>query len=173
MVLWEILVFYPVAHWVWGGGFLSQMPVLDFAGGIVIHTTAGSSSLVIAYFLGKRKNFSKYGGEFPPSDMTFAAIGASLLYAGWYGFNGGSAFGAGVLSTIAIMNTTFAAASSLLTWATLSYISHRKNRFHSFDKWRNCWIGRNHSRIRIHSRMERNDDWNNNWNCVLVCNQII
>lgn len=121
-VLWEILVFYPVAHWIWGGGWLSKMGVLDFAGGIVIHTTAGTSSLVVALFMGRRRDFDKYNGEFPPSNLPLAALGASLLWMGWFGFNAGSALTSGSLATSAVVSTQIGGASSALVWILLSWI---------------------------------------------------
>ena len=83
LFFWEIFVYYPVAHWIWGGGWLSKFKVLDFAGGIVIHTTSGSSALLLSYFVGKRIKFEKYKGEFPPSNLAIAAIGGAFLFSGW------------------------------------------------------------------------------------------
>ena len=81
----EILIYYPVAHWVWGMGWLGKMGVLDFAGGIVLHTTAGSSALVIALLLGPRHDFKETHGHYLPSNIPLAAIGTGMLWAGWFG----------------------------------------------------------------------------------------
>eukprot|EP01132_Coremiostelium_polycephalum_P004192 gene4192-5247_t len=123
-VFWEILVFYPVAHWIWGGGWLNQMkqPVLDFAGGIVIHTSAGVGALVIALYIGKRKDFEKYGGEFPPSNIPLAALGAALLWMGWFGFNAGSALAAGPIATSAVVSTQIGGSFSAIVWVILSWL---------------------------------------------------
>jgi len=132
MVLWETVVYYPVAHWIWGNGWLSNpknnpsgIIVLDFAGGIVIHMTAGITSFLMGVFLGKRRNYAKHKGAFPYSDLTTAAIGVGLLFPGWYGFNGGSAFCAGALSSNALLNTSFGAAGSMLIWVGFSFFDNR------------------------------------------------
>ena len=87
---------------IWGGGWLGKWGVLDFAGGIVIHTSAGIGSLVSALYLGRRKHFFDFMGEFPPSNLPLAATGAALLWIGWFGFNGGSALASGPLAVSAI-----------------------------------------------------------------------
>jgi Amt family ammonium transporter len=101
IVLWQITVYYPLAHWIWGGGFLTGI-VYDFAGGIVIHTSAGIGSLVTAVYLGRRKHYFDFMGEFPPSNLPLAATGAALLWIGWFGFNGGSALASGSVAVSAI-----------------------------------------------------------------------
>ncbi|EGC31727.1 ammonium transport protein A [Dictyostelium purpureum] len=121
-IFWEILVFYPVAHWIWGGGWLSKFPVLDFAGGIVIHTSAGVSALVVALYVGKRKEFEKYGGEFPPSNLPLAVIGAALLWMGWFGFNAGSALAAGDVAASAVASTQIGGSFSAIVWIALSWL---------------------------------------------------
>jgi len=121
-LLWEVLVYYPIAHWIWGGGWLEQMGAQDFAGGIVIHTTAGVGALILAILLGRRKDFDKYHGEFPPSNVPLAALGAALLWMGWFGFNGGSALTSGSLATSAIASTQIAACSSGCVWLAASWI---------------------------------------------------
>ncbi|CUG88418.1 ammonium transporter, putative [Bodo saltans] len=109
-VLWEILIYYPVAHWIWGpGGWLAKMGVQDFAGGIVIHTTAGVSSLVAVLMLGQRRDFHKHHGEAPYSSLPLTSIGATMLWTGWFGFNGGSALQAGQSAVHAVMNSQTAA----------------------------------------------------------------
>ncbi|GAM24906.1 hypothetical protein SAMD00019534_080810, partial [Acytostelium subglobosum LB1] len=121
-ILWEIIVFYPVAHWIWGDGWMKRMGVLDFAGGIVIHTTAGVSGTVIALYVGKRKDFVKYGGEFPPSNIPLAALGAALLWMGWFGFNAGSALAAGSIATSAVASTQIGGSFSGIVWIILSWL---------------------------------------------------
>eukprot|EP01133_Synstelium_polycarpum_P013075 gene13075-15379_t len=121
-IFWEIIVFYPVAHWIWGGGWLQNMGVLDFAGGIVIHTSAGVGGLVAALYLGRRKDFEKYGGEFPPSNIPLAALGAALLWMGWFGFNAGSALAAGSVATSAVVSTQIGGSFSAIVWIILSWL---------------------------------------------------
>jgi len=115
------LVYYPVAHWMWGGGWLDQMGALDFAGGIVIHTTAGVGAFVLSIMLGRRRDFDKYHGEFPPSNLPMAALGAALLWMGWFGFNGGSALTSGSLATSALASTQIAACTSGCVWLAASW----------------------------------------------------
>jgi Amt family ammonium transporter len=115
-LMWELFIYYPVAHWIWGGGWLAQQGVLDFAGGITIHTTAGISGVVICVLLGKRKGFSRNHGEFPPSNMLAACLGAMLLWIGWFGFNAGSALSAGRSAVAAIVSTHIAASASAAVW---------------------------------------------------------
>jgi len=121
-VFWEIIVFYPVAHWIWGGGWLARMGIQDFAGGIVIHTSAGVGGLVCALYLGKRSGFEKYGGEFPPSNIPLAALGAALLWMGWFGFNAGSALAAGDVATSAVASTQIGGSFSAIVWIVLSWL---------------------------------------------------
>eukprot|EP00286_Rhodomonas_abbreviata_P014524 CAMPEP_0181328724 /NCGR_PEP_ID=MMETSP1101-20121128/22894_1 /TAXON_ID=46948 /ORGANISM="Rhodomonas abbreviata, Strain Caron Lab Isolate" /LENGTH=486 /DNA_ID=CAMNT_0023437683 /DNA_START=168 /DNA_END=1628 /DNA_ORIENTATION=+ len=124
-ILWEIVVYYPVCHWIWGGGFLAQMGVLDFAGGIVIHTSAGAGALVAAVYCGRRKDFYDYMGECPPSNLPLAASGAALLWMGWFGFNGGSALAAGTLAVSAVVSTHVGGCCSAVVWLLLSMKQHR------------------------------------------------
>ena len=113
-LLWSLLVYVPVARSVWGGGWLSGLGTLDFAGGIVVHTTAGVAALVIALMLGKRKGFDKT--LLPPHSPALTMVGAGLLWVGWFGFNGGSALAAGDDAATAILNTHLAASAAALTW---------------------------------------------------------
>jgi len=125
-VLWEILVYYPLAHWIWGGGWLAtHFEVLDFAGGIVIHTSAGVGGLVSALVLGRRKDFELYRGDFPPSNLPLAAIGAAFLWMGWFGFNAGSALSAGSVATSTIVSTQVAASLCGCIWMILSIIRNK------------------------------------------------
>lgn len=112
--LWSLAVYVPVAHWVWGvGGWIRDFGGLDFAGGMVVHMTAGFSALALALALGRRKDF---GAAHKPYDVGYVAIGTGLLYFGWLGFNGGSALGANGLAAQAVANTTFAGAAAFATW---------------------------------------------------------
>lgn len=120
--LWGLVVYAPVAHWVWGGGWLSsQFGVLDFAGGIVVHTTAGVSALVIALLLGKRDGFPTK--LMLPHAPVLTMIGAALLWVGWFGFNGGSAFAATDDASTAILNTHVAASTAALVWLLVERLS--------------------------------------------------
>lgn len=116
-ILWTLLVYVPVAHSVWGGGWLSGLGTMDFAGGIVVHTTAGIAALVVALMLGERRGFNKT--LLPPHSPTLTMVGAGLLWVGWYGFNGGSALAASDDAASAILNTHLAACSAALVWILL------------------------------------------------------
>ena len=114
LALWSLLVYSPVAHWVWGGGFMKGWGVLDFAGGTVVHINAGVAGLVGAIVLGKRRG---YGTEnMAPYNLSLSVIGASLLWVGWFGFNGGSAAASGANAGLAIAVTQIAAAAAALAW---------------------------------------------------------
>jgi len=115
IALWTIVVYLPAAHWIWGGGFLAKLGVVDFAGGIVIHTAAGFSALATAKYLGKRK--SQQGDpESNPASMPLVALGAGLLWFGWFGFNAGGAYAADALAAYAFTNTMLAGAAAMLVW---------------------------------------------------------
>jgi Amt family ammonium transporter len=101
------------------------MGALDFAGGIVIHTTAGVGSLIIALMMGQRKDFDKYHGEFPPSNLPMAAMGAALLWMGWFGFNAGSALTSGSLAVSAVASTQIAACCAAMVWLSLSWLKNK------------------------------------------------
>src|SRR6059036_1958837 len=118
LVLWSTLVYAPLAHWVWGaGGWLQKMGALDFAGGTVVHISAGVSALVAARFLGPRRDFRRV--PLSPHNVPLVLIGAGLLWFGWFGFNAGSALAANALAGLAFVNTNTAAAAAVLTWALL------------------------------------------------------
>jgi Amt family ammonium transporter len=121
---WLIFVYVPIAHWVWGGGFLARAGVLDFAGGTVVHLNAGVAGLVAAYVIGKRHG---YGSDnFAPYDLSLAVIGMGLLWVGWFGFNGGSALGANARAAFAIIATHLAASTGALTWMFLEWWTRGK-----------------------------------------------
>lgn len=115
VAVWTILVYAPAAHWIWGGGFLARLGAVDFAGGIAIHTTAGFSALVTAAYLGKRK-LAPGETESEPASLPMVALGAGLLWFGWFGFNAGGAYAADALSAYAFTNTMLAGAIAMLVW---------------------------------------------------------
>ena len=117
--LWLLLVYTPVCHWIWGGGWLQQRGVMDFAGGLVVHATAGVSSLLIAAFLGPRDGFPH--DLRPPHNPGMTMIGAGMLWVGWFGFNGGSALAANGAAGMAIVATHLSAATAGLVWAALEW----------------------------------------------------
>ncbi|WP_031337442.1 ammonium transporter [Rhodopseudomonas sp. B29] len=123
-ILWFVFVYVPLAHWIWGGGFLGAMGVLDFAGGLVVHLSAGTGGLVAALVIGRRHG---YGMEnLSPFDLSLAVIGTGLLWVGWFGFNGGSALAADSRAVFAITATHLAACSGALTWGAIEWASRRK-----------------------------------------------
>jgi Amt family ammonium transporter len=122
--LWSLLIYSPICHWVWGGGFLGAAGVLDFAGGAVVHVNSGVAGLVCAIFLGRRKG---YGSEpILAHNPVLTMIGASLLLVGWIGFNAGSAGAANELMGVALLNTVLAAAAAALTWKIIELIEKKK-----------------------------------------------
>jgi Amt family ammonium transporter len=124
-VLWFILVYCPVAHWVWGsGGWLAKLGVLDFAGGTAVHINAGVSALALAMLLGPRRGYGK-GLSVSPHNVPYIVIGTGILWFGWFGFNGGSAVTSGGLAANAFVATNIAAAAAALTWMFLSWFYHR------------------------------------------------
>lgn len=123
-ILWTTLVYDPLAHWVWGGGWLMKLGALDFAGGTVVHVSSGVSALVAAMVVGRRSGYPER--SFPPHNLTLTVIGASLLWFGWFGFNAGSALGAGGLAASAFSTTHTGAATAGMTWAFLEWIYRGK-----------------------------------------------
>jgi Amt family ammonium transporter len=124
MILWQIIVYAPIAHWVWGGGFLGGMGVLDFAGGTVVHINAGIAGLVTALYLGKRTG---YGTEnMAPHNLVYSLTGAALLWVGWFGFNAGSAVAANGRAGMAMAVTQIATATAALAWMLAEWLVHKK-----------------------------------------------
>lgn len=115
IIFWTILVYLPAAHWIWGGGFLAKLGVVDFAGGIVIHVSAGFSALAAAKYLGKRK-FEPGEAASQPASLPLVAIGAGLLWFGWFGFNAGGAYAANALAAYAFTNTMLSGSIAMLVW---------------------------------------------------------
>ena len=123
-LLWATIVYVPMAHWVWGvGGILRELGALDFAGGTVVHISAGMAALAAALVMGRRK---KYPDTSPPHNLPFAILGAALLWFGWFGFNAGSALGANGLSVSAFVATHMAAATAAVAWAAVEWIRSRR-----------------------------------------------
>ncbi len=122
--LWLILVYMPICHWIWGGGWLADLGVMDFAGGIVIHVNAGVAALVTALVIGKRKGFPTT--PMPPHNMTMTMTGAGMLWVGWYGFNAGSALAADGSAGMAMLVTHIAASAASLTWMFIEWLRFGK-----------------------------------------------
>ena len=122
--LWSIVVYAPIAHWVWGGGFLGDAGVLDFAGGTVVHINSGVAALVAALVLGKRIGYGR--DNLAPHNLTYTIIGASLLWFGWFGFNAGSAVAADGAAGMAMAVTQIAAAAAAMIWMFAEWIGHGK-----------------------------------------------
>jgi Amt family ammonium transporter len=122
--LWLLLVYVPLAHWVWGGGFLGAYGVIDFAGGTVVHLNAGIAGLVAAYVVGARRGYGT--DNLAPFDLALAVIGTGLLWVGWFGFNGGSALGANSRAAMAIVATHLAASTGAFTWMVLEWWTRGK-----------------------------------------------
>ena len=125
LILWMILVYYPVAHWVWGGGFLADLGFVDYAGGAVIHITAGFGCVSGVYFLGERAEKNEKG----PFNLGLVTVGAGLLLFGWFGFNAGGSLAAADTATIVIANTGVASAFGMITWSILHYLHHKRASF--------------------------------------------
>jgi Amt family ammonium transporter len=129
LTLWSLLVYCPMAHMIWGvGGLLNiaggRWPVLDFAGGTVVHISSGIAALVTAIYLGKRAGYPEQ--DMPPHSMVLSFIGAAMLWVGWFGFNAGSALNAGPLATSAFVNTQFAAAAAAIGWVVMEWLQNGK-----------------------------------------------
>lgn len=124
ITLWSLLVYAPVAHWVWGGGALAKLGALDFAGGTVVHVNAGVAALVAALVLGPRKDHARQA--ILPHNVPFTLLGAGLLWFGWFGFNGGSALAANGTAALAFVNSLLAPAATLVAWSLLDLARNRK-----------------------------------------------
>ncbi len=117
--LWVVIVYAPIAHWVWGGGWLQQLGLLDFAGGVVVHISAGTAALVAAIVMGKRRGFPS--SPMPPHNMTMTITGAGMLWVGWFGFNAGSALAANGDAGMAMLATHMSAAAGALAWLSCEW----------------------------------------------------
>lgn len=124
VALWLLLVYVPVCHWLWGGGWLQQMGVMDFAGGIVVHTSGGVAALVAALMLGPRRGFPRT--PMPPHNLTMTATGGGILWVGWHGFSAGSALMANGAAGMAMLTTHIAAAAAALVWMSIEWLRYGK-----------------------------------------------
>ena len=124
VAIWGLVVYAPITHMVWGGGFLFDEGALDFAGGTVVHMNGGLAGLVLAILVGKRAGYPKTAIK--PASIILTALGAAILWFGWYGFNGGSAFGANAIAGLAVMTTTVATAAAAVTWMLLEWFVFKK-----------------------------------------------
>ena len=124
MTIWSLAVYVPVAHWIWGGGWLQKLGALDFAGGIVVHVSAGVAGLVTALYVGKRKGFPTT--PMPPHSLTLSVVGAGMLWMGWFGFNAGSALAANGTAGMAVVVTQISAATAALVWLFVEWYRHRR-----------------------------------------------
>lgn len=126
-IIWSILVYNPMAHWVWGGGWIGEKGIgaIDFAGGTVVHINAGITALVMAIMIGKRKNY-KHGTTLPPHNIPFVFLGTALLWLGWFGFNAGSSLAANGLAANAFLVTHFATAVAVVVWMAIDWIREKK-----------------------------------------------
>lgn len=124
LVLWQLFVYYPFAHMVWGGGLLARLGVLDFAGGIVVHAIAGFAALASVFYVGHRRD-----KESPPNSIPLIAIGTGLLWFGWYGFNAGSELDVNAITGLAFLNTDIAASFAAITWMVIEWSAQRRPKF--------------------------------------------
>jgi Amt family ammonium transporter len=122
--LWSVLVYAPLAHWVWGGGWLGRLGAVDFAGGTVVHVNAGAAALAAIVVLGRRRGHGK--DAFVPHNVPMVVTGAAILWFGWFGFNAGSALTAGGVAAVALVNTHVAAAAAILGWLVPESLRHRR-----------------------------------------------
>ncbi len=125
IILWVIFAYFPMAHWVWGGGFLQEMGAIDFAGGTVVHINAGISALIMALMIGKREDY-RVGHPITPHNITLVFLGTSLLWLGWFGFNAGSGLQADGLAANAFLVTHIATATAAVTWMIIDWIFNKK-----------------------------------------------
>jgi Amt family ammonium transporter len=127
LVLWSLVVYIPIAHWVWGGGFLARMGVVDFAGGLVVHLSAGIAALASALVVGRR--IIHPGEDLGPNNIPYVALGTGLLWFGWFGFNSGSALAANGVAAFAFANTTIAASVAMLAWLLIGWAYEKQPSF--------------------------------------------
>ena len=124
ITLWGLIVYAPVAHWVWGGGWIGEMGALDFAGGAVVHVNAGAAAVVAALFIGRRKDYGRQA--LLPHNVPFVLLGAGILWFGWFGFNGGSALASDGLAALAFVNTMLAPTATIVVWSVLDGVYAKK-----------------------------------------------
>lgn len=124
VLLWSLIVYYPLVHWIWGGGWLAKLGIMDFAGGLVVHLSAGVSALAIAMLINKRKGFPSE--MFVPHNLTMTVLGVGLLWFGWFGFNAGSALAANTTAVLAFTTTMLAAAAGSCSWMIMEWLIVKK-----------------------------------------------
>lgn len=127
LVVWSLLIYIPFAHWIWGGGFLAKLGVVDFAGGMVVHVSAGIAALASVFVVGKRK--CAQNEDLGPHNVTYVALGTGLLWFGWFGFNGGSALAANGVAAAAFINTDIAGSVAMVTWLVISWLHEKRPSF--------------------------------------------
>ena len=125
IILWTVIAYFPMAHWVWGGGFLQEMGAIDFAGGTVVHINAGISALVMALMIGKREDY-RVGHPITPHNITFVFMGMSFLWLGWFGFNAGSGLAADGIAANAFLVTHIATATAAVVWMAIDWLCNKK-----------------------------------------------
>ena len=167
--IWTVVVYAPITHMVWGGGYLFNLGALDFAGGTVVHMNGGLAGLVLAVLLGKRAGYPKVAMK--PASVILTALGAALLWFGWYGFNGGSAFGANAIAGVAYLSTTIAAAVAAITWIVVRVYGIQESNIIGCSYRCYCWSCCDYSccRIRFGSRSIYHWDYRS-IGCILRCN---
>ncbi len=163
-LLWTTIVYDPLAHWVWGGGWAAQFGALDFAGGTVVHISSGFAALALALVIGKRVGFGKYAME--PNNIPLTILGAALLWFGWFGFNAGSALGANGLAAQAFVTTNTAAAAGAMAWL-LDQLASRKTEFSRVCQRCNRRACCDYSRMRVCDPHGSPPD-RCNWRCRLL-----
>ena len=139
LTVWQILVYYPFVHMIWGGGLLAQWGVLDFAGGIVVHATAGFAALASVFYVGARVDKNSM-----PNSIPLIAIGSGLLWFGWYGFNAGSEVQVDFVTSTAFLNTDIAASFATIAWMIVEWIRERKPKFVGLLTGIHCRAGNHH-----------------------------
>eukprot|EP00045_Choanoeca_perplexa_P015424 m.193696 g.193696 ORF g.193696 m.193696 type:complete len:478 (+) comp16983_c0_seq4:75-1508(+) len=127
IIIWEIIVYYPLAHWIWGDGWLKNLGALDFAGGIVIHTSAGMGAIVTAVLVRARAGFYEAHGHLEPSNVPLACVGGAFLWMGWYGFNAGSALTSSFVASTVVANTQIASSACSCVWLILAWMRGKPN----------------------------------------------
>ena len=164
-VLWVTCIYAPLAHWVWGGGWLAGLGDLDFAGGTVVHISSGVAALTCALVLGKRHGYGT--DNMSPHNLPFTVIGAGLLWVGWFGFNAGSALAADGIAASAFVATQVAAAAGALAWLCRGMGLSRETNDARGGQWRRGWVGRYYACCRICRACFGNFDWIRRWGRVL------
>ena len=165
-ILWTLIVYFPVANWVWGGGWLGSMGLIDFAGGTVVHVTAGVGALVTALVIGQRKEFGQTATL--PHNLTMSFTGAAMLWVGWFGFNAGSALAADGAAGMALFVTHISAATGALTWMGYRVAQIRQTKWLRCNYWNGCWSRNDHSSIWLSRASRCAASWAGRWHYLLL-----